>query len=136
MFLTLNNVFVRLRTAFFLRTKVYVFDSFEPLGGLDPPMAQTKVLAGATTEQHCSIVANVSTYSAKMHPALFARSVVKYEEMLSQSRKMTDRAENGTSSFSRQGLSFELSGNRIRPAVQTKLKRKLPFKKKTPFLIS
>ena len=99
-------------------------------------MAQTKVLAGATTEQYCSIVANGCTYSAKMHPALFARSVVKYEEMLSQSRKMTDRAENRTSSCSRQGLSFELSGDRIRHAVQTKLKRKLPFFKKPPFLIS
>ena len=74
-------------------------------------MAQTKVLAGATTEKYCSIVADLSTYSSKMNPALFAISVGKYEEILSQSRTMTDRAENGTSSFSRQGLSFELAGD-------------------------
>ena len=110
-------MFVVLRTAFFLRKEVYIFVSFEPLGGFDPPMAQTKVFAGATTEKYCSIVVDVSTYSSIMNPALFAISVEKYEKMLSQSRKMTDRAENGTSSFSRQGLSFELSGDRIRPVI-------------------
>ena len=37
----INNVLVRLRTAIF-RTGAYVFFSFEPLGGFERPIAQTK----------------------------------------------------------------------------------------------
>ena len=40
---TINNVLVILRTTVFLRTGTYVLFSIEPLGGFDPPIAQTKV---------------------------------------------------------------------------------------------
>ena len=44
-----------------------MFFIFEPLSGFDPPMAQTNALAGAITEMHCSIVADVSINSFKMY---------------------------------------------------------------------
>ena len=43
----------------------------------------------------------------------------KSENMFSQSRKLIDEVENETSSFSRRGLSLELSRDGFRPAVQT-----------------
>ena len=88
---------------------------FEPLCGFDPPMASTKALSGAITEMDCSIVPEISTNSSEIRlgsfwwTALFAIIVEKLEKMPSQTRKLTDRVENGTSS-SRQHLSFELSG--------------------------
>ena len=41
---------------------------FEPLGGFDPPMAQTNALAGAIEEVSCSVIAKMSTESSKIHP--------------------------------------------------------------------
>ena len=64
---TYNNVLVRLRTSFVFRTGAYFLFIFEPLGGFDPPMAQTKALAGAITERHCSIVDDMSSNGFKMH---------------------------------------------------------------------
>ena len=40
-----NNVLVRLRTAFFLRTGLYVFFPFEPLGGFDPQWLKQKTVS-------------------------------------------------------------------------------------------
>ena len=50
-----------------LITGAYLFFIFEPPGGFDPPMAQTKALVGVITEVRCSIVANMSTKSSKKH---------------------------------------------------------------------
>ena len=50
-----------------VRTGAYFFFIFEPLRGFDPPMARTKAVAGAITEIHCSIVADMSINSSKMH---------------------------------------------------------------------
>ena len=40
------------------------------LGRFDPLITQTKVLARAITEMHCSIVAEMSTNSSKLHPGV------------------------------------------------------------------
>ena len=49
---------------------MYFFFIFEPLGGFDPPMAQTKAVTSAITELHCSIAAEISTNSSKLHLGL------------------------------------------------------------------
>ena len=48
----INNVLVRLRTAGFSSTGAYVIVSLEPLGGFDPPMAQTSALAKKKNMSH------------------------------------------------------------------------------------
>ena len=49
---TFNNVLVRLRTVVFLITGAYVIFSIEPLGGFDPPMAQSKGVAKKNILSH------------------------------------------------------------------------------------
>ena len=58
--------FGEIKKGVFLGTGAYFFFICEPLGGFDPPMAQTKAPARAITEMQCSIVADVSTNSSKM----------------------------------------------------------------------
>ena len=54
-----NGVFV-------LRTVAYFVFTFEPLGGFDPAVAQTKVLAGAIAKIPCSVAVKMSTKRYKM----------------------------------------------------------------------
>ena len=65
-------------------------------------MAHTKALADASTEIHCSILADVSINSPKMYleSVLMNSAVEKSEKMLSRSRKVADRVENGTGPYS------------------------------------
>ena len=52
---------------FFKERELYFFFIFEPLGGFDPAMAQTKSVTSAITELHCSIiVAEISTNRSKL----------------------------------------------------------------------
>lgn len=100
-------------------------------------------LTSATTENNFSIVCEMSTNSSKMHLggilvySAVRRKCGKSEKMLLQSCKVMDRAENGTSSFSWQGLSLSHRGieSAQRGLKETKIKN-LPFLEKTTFSIS
>ena len=55
--------------SYFFRTAAYFLFKFEPRGGIDPPIALTKALAGVITEMPCSVVAEMSTNNSKIFPA-------------------------------------------------------------------
>ena len=97
-----------------------------------------KALAGAVIETPCSEVGEMSTNSSKMHlgssilwwTALFAIKNCENSRKCSHSPvqwRIVSVVE-WSSSF-QQGVSFELSRNRIRQAIHTKMKHKLPFLK-------
>ena len=80
------------------RTGAYFFFIFEPLGGFDPPMAETKALAGANTEMHCSILGEMSTNSSKMHlGSLLVNSAVRRNCGKIQENALTVPQSDGSS---------------------------------------
>ena len=93
-----NNVLLKLRTAFFLTTGVYLAFSFEPLGGFDPPMAQTNALAGAIKGGFCSVITKMSTESSKIHPgSILVNSAVHHIYGKIQKNALTAPQSGGSS---------------------------------------
>ena len=76
-----NNVFGEMKNGFFYITRAYIFFSFEPLGGFDPPIAQTKGPVKRKSSAHfrldpslCGTVRSFSRFFPQLRrTALFTR---------------------------------------------------------------
>ena len=139
-FFTFNNVLVTLRTAFFLRSGVYIVFSFEPQDGFDPQIAQTKGLVkGEKCAQSLTRTVN-DWYCASIFYdfyTIMANSAVR-QTIRAHFRILANISATTEQGISRTNKDFCLSHRRIKSAQRfiNKGDMNSRFLKIPPFLIS